>query len=57
MANKLSHWICAAVLVGAALPANSLAQIKVDPNLAWGVPELTRELKIEDMDIPIRNKR
>jgi branched-chain amino acid transport system substrate-binding protein len=32
-------------------------KIKVDPNVAWGVPELTRELKIEDMDIPIRNKR
>jgi branched-chain amino acid transport system substrate-binding protein len=32
-------------------------KIKVDPNLAWGVPELTKELKIEDMDIPIRNKR
>jgi branched-chain amino acid transport system substrate-binding protein len=32
-------------------------KIKVDPKLAWGVPELTRELKIEDMDIPIRNKR
>jgi branched-chain amino acid transport system substrate-binding protein len=32
-------------------------KIKVDPSVAWGVPELTRELKIEDMDIPIRNKR
>jgi branched-chain amino acid transport system substrate-binding protein len=32
-------------------------KIKVDPKLAWGVPELTRELKIEDMDVPIRNKR
>jgi branched-chain amino acid transport system substrate-binding protein len=32
-------------------------KIKVDPNVAWGIPELTRELKIEDMDIPIRNKR
>jgi branched-chain amino acid transport system substrate-binding protein len=32
-------------------------RIKVDPKLAWGVPELTRELKIEDMDVPIRNKR
>ena len=30
-------------------------KIKVDPNLAWAVPELTRELKIEDMNIPIRN--
>ena len=32
-------------------------KIKVDPSVAWGIPELTRELKIEDMDIPIRNKR
>jgi branched-chain amino acid transport system substrate-binding protein len=32
-------------------------KIKVDPNVAWGIPELTRELKIEDMDIPIRNKK
>jgi branched-chain amino acid transport system substrate-binding protein len=32
-------------------------KIKVDPKVAWGVPELTKELKIEDMDIPIRNKR
>jgi len=32
-------------------------KIKVDRKLAWGVPELTRELRIEDMDIPIRNKR
>jgi branched-chain amino acid transport system substrate-binding protein len=32
-------------------------KIKVDPNVAWGIPELTRELNIEDMDVPIRNKR
>jgi branched-chain amino acid transport system substrate-binding protein len=32
-------------------------KIKVDPNIAWAIPELSRELKIEDMDIPIRNKR
>jgi len=32
-------------------------RIKVDPAFAWGVPELVRELKIEDMNIPIRNKR
>ena len=32
-------------------------KIRVDPNVAWAIPELTRELKIEDMDIPIRNKR
>ncbi len=32
-------------------------RVKVDPNLAWADNELVRELKIEDMDIPIRNKR
>jgi branched-chain amino acid transport system substrate-binding protein len=32
-------------------------KIKVDPNVPWAIPELTREIKIEDMDIPIRNKR
>ncbi|HEY1943617.1 MAG TPA: substrate-binding domain-containing protein [Roseiarcus sp.] len=32
-------------------------KIKVDPKVAWAIPELVRELKIEDMDIPIRNKR
>lgn len=32
-------------------------KIKVDPAVAWGIPELVRELKIEDMDIPIRNKK
>ncbi len=32
-------------------------KIKVDPNVAWAIPELVRELKIEDMDIPIRNKK
>jgi branched-chain amino acid transport system substrate-binding protein len=32
-------------------------RVKVDPNLAWAVNELVRELKIEDMAIPIRNKR
>ncbi|MFB9173766.1 substrate-binding domain-containing protein [Roseibium salinum] len=31
-------------------------KIKVDPDVEWGIPELVRELKIEDMNIPIRNK-
>ena len=31
-------------------------KIKVDPNVEWGIPELVRELKIEDMTIPIRNQ-
>ena len=32
-------------------------KIKVDPAFAWGVPELVREIKPEEMQIPIRNKR
>ena len=32
-------------------------RVKVDPNLAWAVNEPVRELKIEDMNIPIKNKR
>ncbi|MFL6624536.1 MAG: substrate-binding domain-containing protein [Sulfurifustaceae bacterium] len=32
-------------------------RIKVDPNLAWGVPELVHEIKPEEMKIPIRNQR
>ena len=32
-------------------------RIKDDPAFAWGVPELVRELKPEDMNIPIKNKR
>jgi branched-chain amino acid transport system substrate-binding protein len=32
-------------------------KIKVDPNVEWGIPELVRELKIEDMNVPIQNKR
>jgi branched-chain amino acid transport system substrate-binding protein len=31
-------------------------KIKVDPAFAWGVPELVREIKPEEMNIPIRNK-
>ncbi|MBA5776759.1 substrate-binding domain-containing protein [Stappia sp. F7233] len=30
-------------------------KIKVDPDVEWGIPELVRELKIEDMNIPVRN--
>ena len=32
-------------------------KIKVDPAFPWGVPELVREIKPADMDVPIRNKR
>jgi branched-chain amino acid transport system substrate-binding protein len=32
-------------------------KIKADPAVSWGIPELVRELKIEDMQIPIQNKR
>ena len=31
-------------------------KIKVDPALPWAVPELVREIKAEDMHVPIRNK-
>ncbi len=40
-----------------ALQAMYHFKIKVDPAFAWGVPELVREIKIEEMNIPIRNKR
>jgi branched-chain amino acid transport system substrate-binding protein len=29
----------------------------VDPAFAWGVPELVREIKPEEMNVPIRNHR
>lgn len=32
-------------------------RIKADPAFAWGVPELVREIKPEEMAVPIRNKR
>jgi branched-chain amino acid transport system substrate-binding protein len=32
-------------------------KIKVDPAFEWGVPELVREIKPEEMAVPIRNKR
>ncbi len=32
-------------------------KIKADPAFPWGVPELIREIKPEDMNIPVRNKR
>jgi branched-chain amino acid transport system substrate-binding protein len=32
-------------------------KVKADPAVAWGIPELVRELKIEDMQVPIQNKR
>ncbi|MGM9488726.1 substrate-binding domain-containing protein [Ideonella sp. YS5] len=32
-------------------------KIKVDPAFAWGVPELVREIKAEEMSVPIKNKR
>jgi len=31
-------------------------KIKVDPTVAWAIPELTRELTIADMKVPIRNE-
>jgi len=32
-------------------------KIKVDPNVAWAIPELTREIGINDMKVPVNNKR
>jgi branched-chain amino acid transport system substrate-binding protein len=32
-------------------------RIKVDPAFSWGVPELVREIKPEEMNVPIRNAR
>ncbi|AKJ31368.1 substrate-binding domain-containing protein [Caldimonas brevitalea] len=32
-------------------------KIKVDPAFPWGVPELVREIKPQEMPVPIRNKR
>ena len=32
-------------------------RIKNDPAFAWGVPELVREIKPEEMDVPVRNGR
>ena len=32
-------------------------KIKNDPAMAWGVPELVREIKPEEMSVPIRNGR
>ena len=40
-----------------ALQAMYHFKIKVDPNVAWGIPELVREIPIEEMNVPIRNKR
>jgi branched-chain amino acid transport system substrate-binding protein len=32
-------------------------KIKVDPNVQWAVPELVREIKPEEMKVPVRVKR
>jgi branched-chain amino acid transport system substrate-binding protein len=32
-------------------------KVKVDPAFPWGVPELVREIKPEEMNVPVRNKR
>ena len=32
-------------------------RIKVDPAVAWGIPELVKEIEPGEMDIPIRNKQ
>jgi branched-chain amino acid transport system substrate-binding protein len=32
-------------------------KIKNDPAFPWGVPELVREIRPSEMDVPIRNKK
>ena len=32
-------------------------KVRVDPAFAWGVPDLVREIKPEEMNVPIRNKQ
>jgi branched-chain amino acid transport system substrate-binding protein len=32
-------------------------KIKVDPNVAWAIPELTHVITMDEMKIPIANKR
>jgi branched-chain amino acid transport system substrate-binding protein len=32
-------------------------KIKVDPKVAWAIPELVREIKAEEINVPIKNKR
>jgi branched-chain amino acid transport system substrate-binding protein len=39
-----------------ALQAMYHFKIKVDPNVAWAIPELVREIPYSEMNIPIRNK-
>jgi len=39
-----------------ALQSMFVFEIRVDPNVAWAIPEKTRELTWKDMDIPIRNQ-
>lgn len=31
-------------------------KLKIDPDVEWAIPELVREIKMEDMVIPIRNR-
>jgi branched-chain amino acid transport system substrate-binding protein len=31
----------------------SMYAFNINPNVVWGIPELTRELKIEHRDVPI----
>ncbi|HEX4859282.1 MAG TPA: substrate-binding domain-containing protein [Usitatibacteraceae bacterium] len=32
-------------------------RVKVDPAVAWAIPELVREIKADEMKVPLRNKR
>jgi branched-chain amino acid transport system substrate-binding protein len=32
-------------------------KIKVDPKVPWGIPELVREIAIDEIKVPIKNQR
>lgn len=32
-------------------------RIRVDPQVEWGIPQLVREIRLEEMEIPVRNRR
>ena len=44
-------------LFGAMLGASIWRLFNLDPAFAWGVPELVREIKPEEMNVPIKNTR
>ena len=55
--QKISKPVQVAVVTSDPPAGITIGEIKVDPKVAWAIPELVREIKIEDMHIPITNKR